>query len=109
MEDIYREMEKIFKEMKAICPRCKSWEYCIYRYLNNKGHSKTLQPRYNYTRCEKYFTLGGKLYDASLRSPSNGRIFCPRRVSVASPPFLSSGNQYGNGLYVQASSNSCCM
>lgn len=113
-------MEDVYRGMKAICPRCKSWEHSKFRFLNNKRRSKRLQPRFICRRCDKYFTLGGKLYNTSLRPPSKARILskwpCPGKVAVASPFCMSScSNQYGDGypfdrLHVETSSNSCnCM
>ena len=99
----------MFRKMKPICPRCKLWKYCRFRFLNNKGRCKKLQPRYICTKCHKYFTFGGKLYNTSLNSPSNAPIIFPNRpcqVVVASPIPTSSCHQYGeaysvNGFHTQ--------
>ena len=103
--------------MKAICPRCKSWEYCKFRFLNNKKSCKKLQPRYICRRCNKYFTLGGKLYNTSLHSASKAPIrpnSCQNNFDAASPLYMStSPHQYGSGhssigLHIQPS-DSCGM
>jgi hypothetical protein len=103
-------MEEIFRQRKAICPRCKSWEYCRFRYMNNKGRAKKMQPRYRCDRCRKCFTLGGKLYNTSLNRPSRASISpkrpCLPNIFIASPPCRSSCDQWT--LHAPASSNSYC-
>jgi hypothetical protein len=100
-------MEEIFKQRKAICPRCMSWEYCRFRYMNNKGRAKKVQPRYRCDRCRKYFTLGGKLYNTSLNRTLKDNISpkrpCLPNIYIASPPCRSSCDQW-----TPTSSNSYC-
>ncbi|GLJ35160.1 hypothetical protein SUGI_0707680 [Cryptomeria japonica] len=61
------EIEEEVRRLKPRCPNCLSKD-CKYRYLNNKGRSKSLQPRFLCRSCHTQFTLGGKRYNSKLLS-----------------------------------------
>ncbi|GLJ30441.1 hypothetical protein SUGI_0602590 [Cryptomeria japonica] len=63
-------IEKEVRRLKPGCPKCSSKD-CKYRYLNNKGRSKSIQPRFLCRTCHAQFTLGGKRYNSKMLTAYN--------------------------------------